>query len=374
MNYSRKDLEDLYSGVAGKPVAQRKHLDILGEEYDVRFKKDTDTEYTEIKVGDEQFAKAFRYLKSDSSTIQTASDTLKSTGMNNQQIKELLNVVYDFDDPDKFFVALGNRMEVEEFLAATDVIDLVTDKYDLERELVESILRFEPATKPSTGKGEVFMMVFIDGAKKGSVGDVEINGVEYEVKGTNARIKGQRGFGAQTAGARSFTRDIQELAARAGVQVDTNKLNYNIQVKYSGGINDIASELTSTGKVTKDDIARIYANGLKEVYENADIEQDLMSWIKKNLDDSGTIINDAQFKKDYFTFAIQYYAKQESFDYLVAIGTAPSPKIRFGKMRYISREDIMSGNIVGSVLPDTYPSFLPGAGAQGGQFSIKPNI
>ena len=374
MNYHRKALEDLYNQVAGKPVPPRKHLDIIGEEYDVRFKKDTDTEYTEIKVGDEQFAKAFRYLKSDSSTIQTASDTLKSTGMNNQQIKELLNVVYDFDDPDKFFVALGNRMEVEEFLAATDVIDLVTDKYDLERELVESILRFEPATKPSTGKGEVFMMVFIDGAKKGSVGDVEINGVEYEVKGTNARIKGQRGFGAQTAGARSFTRDIQKLAARAGVQVDAKKLNYNIQVKYSGGINDIASELTSTGKVTKDDIARIYANGLKEVYENADIEQDLMSWIKKNLDDSGTIINFAQFKKDYFTFAIQYYAKQESFDYLVAIGTAPSPKIRFGKMRYISREDIMSGNIVGSILPDTYPSFLPGAGAQGGQFSIKPNI
>jgi len=31
MNYSRKDLEDLYSGVAGKPIAQRKHLSVFGE-------------------------------------------------------------------------------------------------------------------------------------------------------------------------------------------------------------------------------------------------------------------------------------------------------------------------------------------------------
>ena len=374
MNYGKKALEGLYSGVAGKPVMPRKHLKVFGEDVEVRFKKDTDTEYTEIRVGDEQFTKALRYLKSDSNTIQTASDTLESTGMNEEHIKGLLNVVYDFDDPDKFFVALGNRMKVEEFLAATDVIDLVTGKYGLERELVEGILRFEPATKPSTGKGEVFMMVFIDGAKKGSTGDVNINGVEYEVKGTNARIKGQRGFGAQTAAARSFTKDIKELATRAGVQIDTNKLNYNIQVNYSGGINDIAGELTSTGEVTKEDIARVYANGLKEVYENADIEQDLMSWIKKNLDESGTIINDGNFKSDYFTFAIQYYAKQENFDYIVSIGTAPSPKIRFGKQRCISREDIMSGNIISSILPDTYPSFLPGAGAQGGQFSIKPNI
>ena len=31
MKYSKKALEDLYNGIAGKPVAQRKHLNVLGE-------------------------------------------------------------------------------------------------------------------------------------------------------------------------------------------------------------------------------------------------------------------------------------------------------------------------------------------------------
>lgn len=32
MNYNRKTLEDLYNQVAGRPIAQRKHLDIIGED------------------------------------------------------------------------------------------------------------------------------------------------------------------------------------------------------------------------------------------------------------------------------------------------------------------------------------------------------
>ena len=100
------------------------------------------------------------------------------------------------------------------------MISLIANKFGLDTNLVIDLLRFEPATKPSTGKGEVFMMTFIDGAKKGSVGDVDINGVEYEVKGTNARIRGQRGFGAQTAGARAFLNGLKELIQKSGLKLD----------------------------------------------------------------------------------------------------------------------------------------------------------
>jgi len=366
------ELEKIYKEQVKGNIPPRKHLRVVGETYDVKFKREDETEYTDLKVGDEQFQKAARYLKADSGVVDKGIVKLKETGLTDQQIKELLNVVYDYDEPEKFFNALNNQIDVKDFFNAPggDVVDLITDKYGLERDLVINLLRFEPATKPSTGKGEVFMMIFIDGAKKGTVGDVDINGVEYEIKGTNARIRGQRGFGAQTAGARAFLTGLQELIQKSGLNIDVGKPNFNIQVNSNGFIDQIADELVSTGKVTKEDIAQLYAKGLKEVYENADLEKDLLSWIRKDLDNRGNMTDN--FKRDYFLFALRYYTSQENFNYLVTMGTAPSPKFLFGKMRFVPREEILNGSILDRIQPDTYPSFLPGAGAQGGQFSIRP--
>jgi len=372
---SWKSLDQIYlNESAGKKIKKLPRQEIIGEVYDVKFKKESDTEYTDLKVGDDQFTKAARYLKVNSDLINPGIDKLKETGLNDKQIKELLNVVYDYDEPEKFFNALNNQINADDFLNAPDgdVISLIANKFGLDTNLVIDLLRFEPATKPSTGKGEVFMMTFIDGAKKGSVGDVDINGVEYEVKGTNARIRGQRGFGAQTAGARAFLNGLKQLIQKSGLKLDVGTPNFNIQVNSNGFIDQVANELVATGKVTKEDIAQLYANGLKEVYENADIENDLLSWIRNDLDDNGNMTED--FKRDYFLFALKYYASQENFSYLVTMGTAPSPKFLFGKMKFVSRDEIFDGSILDRVQPDSYPSFLPGAGAQGGQFSIRPNV
>lgn len=370
-----KSLQQVYGESVSGNVPPRRHLRLHGESYNVKYKKEDENEYTDLTVDDENFKKAARFLNTDSSAVDESVQKLQATGLSDRQVKELISVVYNHDDPQKFFEALNNQMTIEEFLAAPDgdVINLVVGRYGLERELVIDLLRFEPATKPSTGKGEVFMMIFIENAKKGQVGDIDVNGVEFEIKGTNARVRGQRGFGAQTTAARKFTDGIQKLIEMAGVNLDISNPNFNIQVNSNGFIDQIANELTSTGRVSKEDIARLYADGLKEVYENADIETDLLSWILEDLNDDGTM-KPADFKKDYFLFALRYYTAQENFNNLVAIGTAPSPKFAFGKMRHISKEDIMNGNVIDRILPDSYPSFLPGAGAQGGQFSIKPNI
>ncbi len=370
-----KSLQHVYGESVRGNVPPRRHLRLHGESYNVKYKKEDEDEYTDLTVDDENFKKAARFLNTDSSAVGESVQKLQATGLSDKQVKELISVVYNHDEPQKFFDALNNQMTIEEFLAAPDgdVINLVASRYGLDRELVIDLLRFEPATKPSTGKGEVFMMIFIENAKKGQVGDIDVNGVEFEIKGTNARVRGQRGFGAQTTAARKFTDGIQKLIEMAGVNLDISNPNFNIQVNSNGFIDQIANELTSTGSVSKEDIARLYADGLKEVYENADIETDLLSWILVNLNDDGTM-KPADFKRDYFLFALRYYTAQENFNNLVAIGTAPSPKFAFGKMRHISKEDIMNGNVIDKILPDSYPSFLPGAGAQGGQFSIKPNI
>ena len=218
-------LEKIYREQVKGDIPPRKHLRVVGETYDVKFKREDETEYTDLKVDDESFKKAARYLKADKDLVSKGVNKLQQTGLTDQQIKQLLNTVYNYDDTERFFAVLNNQMSASEFFNAPnkDVIQLVVDRYGLDKDLVLDLLQFEPATKPSTGKGETFMMIFIDGAKKGSVGDVDINGIEYEIKGSGARIRGQKGFGAQTTAARKFLSGITELIQKAGINLNIQK-------------------------------------------------------------------------------------------------------------------------------------------------------
>jgi hypothetical protein len=364
-------LEDIYKKQVRGKIPPRRHLRVLGEAYDVRYKKENEAEFTDIKVDDESFQKAARYLKADKDLVSAGISKLQQTGLTDQQIKQLLNTVYNYDDTERFFAVLNNQMSANDFFNAPnkDIIQLVVDRYGLDKDLVLDLLQFEPATKPSTGKGETFMMIFIDGAKKGSVGDVDINGIEYEIKGSGARIRGQRGFGAQTTAARKFLSGIKELIQRAGLDLDIKNPNFNIGPKYNGFIDQVANELVQTGKVTKEDIARVYADGLKEVYENADIQNDLLPWLMSSLNENGNITEN--FLQNYFDFALKYYTNTENFNYLVTIGTTRNSGLkRLGKFEIVSREDILNGGYKDRVRPASFPSYLPSAGAQGGQFAI----
>ena len=143
---SWKSLTDTYlQEAAGRKVRKLPRQEIIGEVYDVKFKKESDTEYTDLKVGDDQFTKAARYLKVNSNVINPGIDKLKETGLNDKQIKELLNVVYDYDDPEKFFNALNNQINADDFLKAPDgdVINLITNKFGLDRNLGLKVLMQE---------------------------------------------------------------------------------------------------------------------------------------------------------------------------------------------------------------------------------------
>ena len=369
VNY--RSLEEVYKDSVNGNLPPHKHIQVLGESYDVRYKKESDSEYTDIKVGDEQFQKAERYLKADSSIVDQGIAKLRETGLTDQQIKQLVNTVYNHDEPERFFAGLSNQMSADEFFNAPnkDIIQLVIDRYGLDKDLVLDLLQFEPATKPSTGKGETFMMIFIDGAKKGAVGDVDINGIEYEIKGSGARIRGQKGFSSQTTAARKFLSGITELIQKAELDIDIVNPNFNLGPKSNGFIDQVANQLIQTGKVTREDIARVYAEGLKEVYENADIQTDLIPWLMSSLDENGNITG--KFLRNYFDFALKYYTNTENFNYLVTIGTTRASGLkRLGKFEIVSREDIMNGNYKGKLIPASYPSFSESAGAQGGQFAI----
>lgn len=368
---------------AGKSVGKLPRQRVIREElYNVKYKKESEPEYNDIDVDDAQFKKAYRYLKTSDSGIKKAIESLQLSGLTAIQVKEVIEVVYRYDEPEKFFTALENKMPIEEFLSApnNNIIDVVASKYDLDKGLVGELLRFAPTTQPVTGRGETFMILFVDGARKGSVGDIEVNGTEYETKGSNARIRGQKGFGSPAAAKRAFQSGLTDLAEKSKSEdlimlvSDLTNPNFNISVTSNGFIDQIADQLVKTGNVTKEDVALVYAIGFKEIYEYADIKSDLLSWIVPSLDDNGNM-NDT-FRTNYFLFALKYYAEQENFDYIISMGTAPNPKILYGKMNYVSAEEIKSksNSVLQKIVPQTFPSFEPSSGLQGPFFAIRPKI
>lgn len=232
---------------------------------------------------------------------------------------------------------------------------------------------FAPTTQPVTGRCETFIILFVEGARKGTAGgDIEIGETQYEIKGSGARLKGQKGFGSQPAALRTFTNGVQQLITKSGLQLDFNNPDFDVLVRTNGFIDQIANELVATGNVTKQDIAQLYANGYAELYTNADNQADLLSWIELNLDENGNMGD--KFREAYFLFAAKYYADQEDFNYILFIGTERIKKPKdFGKLQYISAADVKnkSTSIFSKVLLG-YPSIKPNAGPQGSFFSVKP--
>ena len=374
---SWRSLDQVYlQESAGKSVGKLPRQRVLGEElYNVKYKKESQPEYTDLNVDREQFEKAYRYLNTPGSSIKKVIESLQLSGLTAIQVKEVIEVVYRYDEPDKFFAALENKMPMEEFLSApsNNIIDLVSSKYDLDKDLVGDLLMFAPTTQPVTGRCETFIILFVEGARKGrGGGDIEIGKTQYEIKGSGARLKGQKGFGSQPAALRTFTDGLQQIITKSGLQLDFNNPDFDVLVRTNGFIDQIANELLATGNVTKQDIAQLYANGFAELYTNADNQADLLSWIEPNLDENGNIGD--KFRDAYFLFAAKYYADQEDFNYILFIGTERIKKPQdFGKLQYISVADVKnkSTSIFSKVLKG-YPSVKPNAGPQGSFFSVKP--
>ncbi|NDB81862.1 MAG: hypothetical protein EB127_03815 [Alphaproteobacteria bacterium] len=366
---TQKEHKTVNQAVKAVRTLSESYQQVIGERYNVLYKKESDPQFSKVDVSDKQFNQAYKYFLISDEEELTTTEKIKASGLTEAQAKEVINIVLRYRDPNLFVNALNNKMSVDEFLKLTNIVEGVATRFKLDPSLVQNLLMFEPATKPSTGKGEVFMFLFVEGAKKGATGDVDVNGSLYEIKGSGARIKGQKGFGSFTAVARSFTNSLQSLISKSGIQITITNPNYNISANSNGFIDEVADDLIKTGKVTRTDILNTYVNGFKELYENANIN-DLIKWVGEGLDPNGRM--NQKFKENYFKFALKYYADQEDFEYVLCIGTSPNPKYLFGKMSVLSKSDIISGTITGKVAIDSWPSFLPSAGQSGGVFAIRP--
>lgn len=344
----------------------------INEKYLVKYKKETEPAFNELTVDDNQFLQAFKYMQVNEENVTEALKKINSTGMDARAGQQILSIVMKYDNPIHFFEALKDPVNVKEFLGCGDVVTHIVNKYHLDPRLVIDLLQYQPATQPVTGKVEAFMCLFVEGARKGTKGDIFVDGKQFEVKGSGARIRGQAGFGSGAAAVRTFDMELQKLCKKARLQFPFEHSDYTISPTLPGFIDEIAPGLVSTGKVNKEDIVNVYAKGFLEVYERADVSE-LKSWLRRCIDPSGVMNTD--FYSEYFHFAIKYYIDREDFDFLVLVETGDGNKSRFGKINYISKRDILRGKgVTTKVIWKSWPSIRANSTPQDSFFAIQPVV
>jgi hypothetical protein len=198
MRYGKKALEDLYSGVAGKPVQPRKHLNILGEEVDLYTKRDN--EYSHVgEVSDENFAKINR-IATGGDALELINQYLESKHYSQDSFRN----EYDYDS----LIDILDRGEFEKYIASADkptlslnqlgnVIDLVTSKGFDERTARRASM-FKPVDSNGSNIGpcEILLALTFDNVTNStSGGDLMMGGEKLEVKGQGGRFGQQGGRG-----------------------------------------------------------------------------------------------------------------------------------------------------------------------------------
>ncbi len=278
--------------------------------------------------------------------------TIVDTMLINYKIKEFYNYI-------------NNRT-----LLLNDVLDKkinIVDHFNtvgIDPNLTEWLMKLVWKTYPVSGEGEAALAILFKDARKpakNEAGDM-INGDELvEVKGTGARLIGQRGYGDGPSVALNIRLKLQQYADKYNIKVNLpeSTLKYNFSKKDSWVLEDVAKQLIqeSAGKITCYDIAEIVTDSLHLLYKEAS-SASIYDWVIDSINTVGVFDKD-KFRHDFLVFSFNYYHSIEKFDKFVLINK--------NEVLVIKPEDFEKhiDNIKFGM-----PSFGEKAGAQGKAFAI----
>jgi len=212
MNYGKKSLENLYSGIAGKPVQPRKHLNILGEEVQINVSGEREGNYNITTAYFDKVVNPMMHTsKADNHRLHeiifkrgVESDMFREDqSLYNETAERLFEYISNSTDLSKFceriddrdFLTKAGNLFLERLKTTTefDYLDLLNELYDgqftYDKYLIDKI---RPAstfgqTRGAGGPGECFFAFFFNGTKP-KVGDIEINNHGIELKKQGGRV------------------------------------------------------------------------------------------------------------------------------------------------------------------------------------------
>lgn len=164
--------------------------------------------------------------------------------------------------------------------------------------------------KSGVGAGEGIFIMYVKGAGKANVGDIQIGGKTWEVK-ANSKPKGASG-GRLLGTTNEWIKPpsvfgtamnlITDMAAAKGISVNPSKNDFGF----------LKSTLDNWNKVLKGDkksSVALLTKIISMMYVNKGVS---LKWIEKNVKKDGTI--DESFMDAFLVYQFEYYQKMEGFN------------------------------------------------------------
>jgi len=223
---------------------------------------------------------------------------------------------------------IANPKSVEYFTSIKNAVNLpsqLSKETGISSKFASQLFAMDGQMKSGkgVGRGELFLGFMIDGATNASVGDVSANGQPYEVKGNDARLNTQNGFGNGRAAIMSFFDKLgnynKQLAQMYTPKTKEDFASFNYK---KGGTSRFYDLLQDAVKL-KLDLKKIYQIQADTMYcspsgiwsnGDAKIKKLIVNNLTKNVSKDGSPKDDEALNYEFMYINILYYQTQEFFN------------------------------------------------------------
>ena len=267
-------------------------------------------------------------------TVESIEKSLEGIlGSDAQRADEIIDIVLDGKtDQVQFAAYLNNRTITANSFSSPASMQSVFKQTGLSPTAIETLSMYRWPSTPTIGGAEVLLAVLLKGGARpaaGQPGDLIVENQVYEVKGRNARLKAQNGYGSPKAardgwklGYERISKQHQNVSLSGGAKTTEGFLDIQLPSaateygsdqsrgwitvleeanrQYIESLQDIESL-----EVLKQDLAIAIGTGFAAVYDNLSVSD--FAWVAGMIDDSGKFAR----KEFYKQFAI------ESFEYYI---------------------------------------------------------
>ena len=143
---------------------------------------------------------------------------VETKGFSEGDWSEIEKVVQKLDATsiDYFVQYIKNPVKIDYFkkmTKTTNVVSQMEKDFNLPKAVTSKIFDMSGKMKAGkgVGKGELFLGFMVDGATNAATGDVNADGVPYEVKGKQARLNTQNGFANGSQAMKAFFKALGNL-------------------------------------------------------------------------------------------------------------------------------------------------------------------
>ena len=253
-------------------------------------------------------------------------EVLKTKGYDDQHAKRIFDKAVETNSYESLRTYLSSPKKMISFdsLGESGNIFNLFAKTKITKDFLDWLFSYKPTYGGvASGDAENMLRVLLKGGHVPKKGDVGTDKFDVEVKtakaGSGFRLTGQSGYGLGTEVSKYV---LDNLARAYGKSLDMEYFDIQdgkqMQLYYVDQLSladTIVQDLMKKKKITKQQVAKIYADGLKLAYKS--YKGDLSFIIKPSMDANGKI-NVKKFLPLLAAFEFRYYADAEDWGALIA--------------------------------------------------------